>query len=63
VAWVAQEPINAHSHLQSVIIGNTLTVPVSGGKLCLGTWQVRQALGNGCRIAGRMGRANGEYHM
>ena len=40
-AWVNQEPINAHSHLLSVMIGNSLTVPVSKGKLCLGTWQVR----------------------
>ncbi|GAX85464.1 hypothetical protein CEUSTIGMA_g12880.t1 [Chlamydomonas eustigma] len=38
-AWVAQEPINAHSHLLSILIGNTLSVPVSDGKLCLGTWQ------------------------
>ena len=37
---MAQEPINAHSHLLSVLIGNTQTVPVTGGKLCLGTWQV-----------------------
>ena len=37
-----QEPINAHSHLLSIMIGNTQTVPVSEGKLCLGTWQVRQ---------------------
>uniref|UniRef100_A0A7S0RDX2 Secondary thiamine-phosphate synthase enzyme n=1 Tax=Chlamydomonas leiostraca TaxID=1034604 RepID=A0A7S0RDX2_9CHLO len=38
-AWVKQEPENAHSHLLSMMLGNTLTVPVSGGKLALGTWQ------------------------
>ncbi len=38
-AWVAQEPINAHSHLLSILIGNTQTVPVSKGNLCIGTWQ------------------------
>mmetsp|Transcript_19827 Transcript_19827/g.58905 ORF Transcript_19827/g.58905 Transcript_19827/m.58905 type:complete len:239 (-) Transcript_19827:176-892(-) len=38
-AWAAQEPINAHSHLLSIMIGNTLTLPVSKGKLCIGTWQ------------------------
>jgi thiamine phosphate synthase YjbQ (UPF0047 family) len=39
IAWVQQEPINAHSHLLSIMLGNTLHVPVSMGKLCLGTWQ------------------------
>jgi len=38
--WVKQEPMNAHSHLLSIMIGNTISVPVSNGKLCLGTWQV-----------------------
>jgi hypothetical protein len=35
----SQEPINAHSHLLSIMLGNTLTVPVTGGCLALGTWQ------------------------
>ncbi|PNH08748.1 hypothetical protein TSOC_004690 [Tetrabaena socialis] len=39
-AWAAQEPRNAHSHLLSMLLGNTLTLPVTGGKLALGTWQV-----------------------
>ena len=30
---------NGHSHLQATILGPSLTVPVSGGKLVLGTWQ------------------------
>ncbi|GIL76822.1 hypothetical protein Vretimale_8709 [Volvox reticuliferus] len=38
-AWAAQEPRNAHSHLLSMLLGNTLTVPVTEGKLALGTWQ------------------------
>lgn len=31
-----QEPQNAHSHLLSMLLGNSTTVPVSKGKLCLG---------------------------
>lgn len=30
---------NGHSHLQSTLLGPSLTVPVSGGKPVLGTWQ------------------------
>lgn len=30
---------NAHSHLKSLIIGNSRTLPVSEGSLDLGTWQ------------------------
>src|SRR6266853_1148518 len=30
---------NGHSHMQATILGPSLTVPVSGGKLVLGTWQ------------------------
>jgi secondary thiamine-phosphate synthase enzyme len=30
---------NAHSHLQATLLGPGLTVPVSQGKLALGTWQ------------------------
>ena len=30
---------NAHSHLQATLLGPSLTVPVGGGKLILGTWQ------------------------
>ena len=30
---------NGHSHLQATWLGPAITVPVSGGKLVLGTWQ------------------------
>jgi secondary thiamine-phosphate synthase enzyme len=30
---------NGHSHLQATWLGPSLTVPVSGGRLALGTWQ------------------------
>jgi len=30
---------NGHSHLQATLLGPSLTVPVTGGKLHLGTWQ------------------------
>lgn len=30
---------NGHSHLQATLLGPSLTVPVSEGKLVLGTWQ------------------------
>lgn len=30
---------NGHSHLQATMMGPSLTVPVSGGKPVLGTWQ------------------------
>ncbi len=30
---------NADSHVKSVIVGSSVTVPVSSGKLLLGTWQ------------------------
>jgi secondary thiamine-phosphate synthase enzyme len=30
---------NGHSHLQATLLGPSLTMPVVGGKLALGTWQ------------------------
>lgn len=30
---------NAHSHLRASLIGPSLSVPVEGGRLTLGTWQ------------------------
>ena len=30
---------NGHSHLQATLLGPSLTVPVRGGRLALGTWQ------------------------
>ena len=30
---------NGHSHLQATVLGPSLTVPITAGKLHLGTWQ------------------------
>lgn len=30
---------NGHSHLQATFLGPSLSVPIAGGKLVLGTWQ------------------------
>ena len=30
---------NGHSHLQATLLGPSLTVPITGGQLALGTWQ------------------------
>jgi secondary thiamine-phosphate synthase enzyme len=35
----AHDPSHAWSHMASSILGPSLTVPVTGGKLVLGTWQ------------------------
>jgi len=35
----AHDPTHAWSHMASSILGPSLTIPVSGGKLVLGTWQ------------------------
>ncbi|NGZ10788.1 MAG: YjbQ family protein [Nitrospira sp. LK70] len=35
----AHNPAHAWSHMASSILGPSLTVPISGGKLVLGTWQ------------------------
>ncbi|GFH19099.1 uncharacterized protein HaLaN_15995, partial [Haematococcus lacustris] len=40
-AWAAQEPVNAHSHLLSMVLGNSQSIPVVEGKLALGTWQAK----------------------
>uniref|UniRef100_A0A7S2WUY0 Secondary thiamine-phosphate synthase enzyme n=1 Tax=Rhizochromulina marina TaxID=1034831 RepID=A0A7S2WUY0_9STRA len=37
--WRAQEPINAHSHLLSMLLGSSETIPVAGGAMVLGQWQ------------------------
>jgi secondary thiamine-phosphate synthase enzyme len=42
---------NGHSHLQATILGPSLTVPVSGGKPVLGTWQ--QIFHLECDVRGR----------
>ena len=38
-AWRAQEPINAHSHLLTMLLGTSETVPIHKGELKIGTWQ------------------------
>ncbi len=30
---------NAHSHLRSVVLGSSVTIPIEKGNLALGTWQ------------------------
>lgn len=30
---------NAHAHLRSIMMGASVTIPVTGGRLALGTWQ------------------------
>jgi secondary thiamine-phosphate synthase enzyme len=42
---------NAHSHLQATLLGPSLSVPISGGKLVLGTWQ--QIIHLECDVRGR----------
>ena len=37
--WRNQEPINAHSHLLSMLLGSSENIPVSEGKLVIGQWQ------------------------
>jgi len=34
-----EHPVNAHSHLRSMLVNPSKTVPVVDGKLLLGTWQ------------------------
>lgn len=42
---------NGHSHLQATLLGPSLTVPISGGKPVLGTWQ--QIFHLECDVRGR----------
>jgi len=42
---------NGHSHLQATVLGPSLSVPIAGGKLLLGTWQ--QIFHLECDIRGR----------
>ena len=37
--WRKQEPLNAHSHLIAMLLGQSVVVPISNGKMTLGTWQ------------------------
>jgi len=38
-AWRDQEPINAHSHLLSMLLGSSESIPVVRGKMVVGQWQ------------------------
>ena len=38
-AWRLQEPINAHSHLLSMLLGASKTIPIHKGQLCIGQYQ------------------------
>ena len=42
---------NGHSHLQATLLGPSLTVPIDGGELVLGTWQ--QIFHLECDVRGR----------
>jgi len=42
---------NGHSHLQATLLGPSLTVPIDGSKLILGTWQ--QIFHLECDVRGR----------
>jgi secondary thiamine-phosphate synthase enzyme len=42
---------NGHSHLQATLLGPSLTVPIAGGELVLGTWQ--QIFHLECDVRGR----------
>lgn len=42
---------NGHSHLQATLLGPSLSVPISQGKLILGTWQ--QIFHLECDVRGR----------
>jgi secondary thiamine-phosphate synthase enzyme len=35
----ADEPMNAHSHLMAITLGNSETIPIDAGNLALGTYQ------------------------
>ena len=37
--FMAQEPINAHSHLMAMLLGASEAVPICDGELCIGQWQ------------------------
>jgi thiamine phosphate synthase YjbQ (UPF0047 family) len=38
-AWRDQEPINAHSHILSMLLGSSESIPVVNGKMVIGQWQ------------------------
>lgn len=38
-AWRAQEPINAHAHLLSMMLGSSEAIPIVDGSMVIGQWQ------------------------
>jgi secondary thiamine-phosphate synthase enzyme len=36
---VRNHDTNGHAHFRAALFGPSVTIPVSGGRLCLGTWQ------------------------
>lgn len=38
-AWRAQEPVNCHSHLLTMLLGSSESIPIHEGQLRIGTWQ------------------------
>ena len=38
-SWRDQEPINAHAHLLSMLLGSSESIPVVEGKMVIGQWQ------------------------
>jgi secondary thiamine-phosphate synthase enzyme len=36
---IYQHSMNAHSHIRSMILGNSQSIPIKNGKMSLGTWQ------------------------
>ncbi|MGQ9558342.1 MAG: secondary thiamine-phosphate synthase enzyme YjbQ [Desulfurispora sp.] len=39
LSLVIQSSRNSDAHIKAVLCGSSLTLPVAGGKLALGTWQ------------------------
>lgn len=35
----SNEPLNAHAHLQAILMGSNKILPIANGKIILGTWQ------------------------
>lgn len=38
-AHTCEGPDDMPAHVKSSLLGSSLSIPISGGKLCLGTWQ------------------------
>jgi len=38
-AFMKNEPVNAHAHIQSILVGNSTSLGVEEGELVLGSWQ------------------------